>query len=137
MVQVSDDLFPPDKWDERLIAYADKADYFSLFLADERGFEQCVFHPVISRKVYEHFGYLYPPDFQSMFCDMWLYAAHSHLGFLKQIDVGRFWNHIHRTTHEIEIDEVLARHESEDRYAHGEKVMLRELAKLGISATKN
>ncbi|HHQ15182.1 MAG TPA: hypothetical protein ENK16_09130 [Chromatiales bacterium] len=131
-VQESDDLTPPMHWDRKLIALAGGAEYFSLHLPDERGLPNCVFHPVISRKVYEHFGYLYPPDFRSMYCDNWLFEAHRHAGFLKQIRASNFWHHRHRTTHAVEADEVLLRHESLERYAEGRKVLVRELAKLGI-----
>ncbi len=131
-VQVSDDLLPPQNWDHTLTAIAGDAEYYSLHLPDERGLLDCVFHPVISRSVYEHFGYLYPPAFKSMFCDNWLFYAHRHAGYLRQIQVGNFWNHIHRTTHNVEIDDVLMRHESTDRYAEGREIIVTELAKLGI-----
>ncbi len=134
-VQVSDDLTPPKNWDSKLVSIGRDLQYFSFQLPDERGFPECVFHPVISRTVYEHFGYLYPPDFKSMFCDNWLFIAHRHAGFLRRVTIERFWSHRHRTTHDIEIDEVLMRHESVERYAEGREILIRELAKLGISVT--
>lgn len=131
-VQVSDDLFPPQHWDEILVTIAgDTADY-SLQLADERGLRDCVLHPVVSRSVYEHFGYLYPPAFRSVYCDDWLYYAHKKAGFLRSIAGERFWNHVHRTTHSVTVDDVLLRHESHERYAEGREVLAQELAKLGI-----
>jgi len=131
-VQVSDDLLPPQNWDKILISIAGDAQYFSLQLPDERGLPDCVFHPVISRSVYEHFGYLYPPAFKSMFCDNWLFYAHRQAGFLRRIKAARFCNHTHRTTHNIEPDEVLLRHESLERYTEGRQIIVSELAKLGI-----
>ncbi len=131
-VQVSDDLTPPQHWDRKLTAIAGDAEYYSLHLPDERGLPNCVFHPVISKKVYQYFGYLYPPDFRSMYCDNWLFEAHRHAGFLKQINASNFWHHKHRTTHAVEVDDVLLRHESVERYAEGRRILVRELAKLGI-----
>jgi hypothetical protein len=132
-VQVSDDLFPPEQWDEKLISIAGNAEYFSLQLPDERGLRDCVMHPVISRTVYEHFGYLYPADFKSVYCDDWLYCAHRQAGFLQSINEGQFWNHVHRTTHNVVVDDVLLRHESRERYVEGHLVFVRELQKLGIT----
>lgn len=132
-VQVSDDLTPPESWDQKLVSIAGDMQSFSLHLPDERGYLDCVFHPVISRSVYEHFGYLYPPAFKSMFCDNWLFIAHRHAGFLCRTNVRQFWNHVHRTTHDVEIDEVLVRHESVERYAEGRETLISELAKIGIT----
>ena len=95
LVQVSDDLYPPQDWDSRLSSITEDMVDYSLQLPDERGFPSSVFHPVISRGVYEHFGYLYPPDFRSMFCDNWLFAAHARAGFLRRIHEREFWNHRH------------------------------------------
>lgn len=135
-VQVSDDLFPPEHWDEKLLSIVGDAECFSLQLPDERGLPNCVLHPVISRKVYEHFGYLYPPAFRSMYCDDWLYFAHRQAGFLRRIKVGQFWNHRNRATHNVPVDGVLLRHESLERYAEGHEILVRELAKLGLREIK-
>jgi hypothetical protein len=131
-VQVSDDLLPPQNWDTALMTLAGDHEYFSLQLADERGLPECVLHPVISRRVYEHFGYLYPPAFKSMYCDNWLFLAHRQAGFLRRFGGPPFWNHTHRTTHKVEVDDVLLRHESLQRYAHGRDTLVKEAAKLGI-----
>ena len=131
-VQVSDDLLPPDNWDQTLMSLVGRTRFYSLQLPDERGLTECVFHPVISRAVYKHFGYLYPPVFKSMFCDNWLFYAHDHFGFLRRIEMERFWNHTHRLTHDVEADEVFLRHESPERYAEGREIIVTELAKFGI-----
>jgi hypothetical protein len=136
-IQVSDDLFPPEQWDEKLIAMAGEAEYFSLQLPDQRGLRDCVLHPVISRTVYQHFGYLYPPDFKSVYCDDWLYYAHRQAGFLHSVEAGQFWNHMNRATHDVVIDDVLLRHESLERYAEGYEVFVRELEKLGMRINRS
>lgn len=133
MVQVSDDLSPPKNWDRKLWEFAGDASHFTLQLPDERGLPNVVYHPVVSRRVYEHFGYLYPPDFRSMFCDNWLFAAHAQKGFLRRVHLNEFWLHRHRTTHNVAVDDVMRRHESEERYEHGLKVLANELRALGMA----
>lgn len=131
-VQVSDDLFPPRGWDSALLQMTAGRDKVSLLLPDERGVVAAVFHPVLSKSVYDHFGYLYPPDFRSMFCDCWLYYAHLNAGFLGVMKQGRFWNHRHRTTHPVDVDDVTREHEADERYQEGRATLKRELDKLGI-----
>ena len=67
-----------------------------------------------------------------MYCDYWLFYALAQAGFLKRIEVEPFWNHHHRSTHEVVQDEVMRRHESRERYADGREILVRELTKLGI-----
>ncbi|MEM1113645.1 MAG: glycosyltransferase family A protein [Pseudomonadota bacterium] len=131
-VQVSDDLFPPPEWDEAIRGFVEGKQAVSLLLPDERGSVPAVFHPVLTRGAYEHFGYLYPPDFRSMFCDVWFYHAHLQAGFLLGMKGDAFWHHRHRSTYDLQEDDVTRVHESDERYAEGRKVLRREAKKLGI-----
>lgn len=125
-IQVSDDLYPPKNWDASIAPSirrftAHRPDVV-LNLLDERMQASCTFHPVLTRAAYDKLGYLYPSEFESMFCDNWFTAYHqkySQFGVSRE----RFWNHMHRTTHKVTVDDVMRRHESPERYARGRAVL--------------
>lgn len=133
-IQVSDDLFPPQHWDSMLDGLIPPLT--ALHISDERGFVTAVFHPVLHRSCWEHFGFLYPPEFESMYCDVWLYWAYSRAKFLRRVDPGHLrFTHVHRTTHDVEWDDVLRRHESVERYARGKAILDRLIEEAGNDAS--
>jgi len=120
-VQVSDDLYPPEGWASKIVDIIKtiKADFIVLNLLDDRLCETCIFHPVMTRDVYDRLGYFYPPEFKSMWCDNWLFAYARKYCTLATSS-GFFWEHKHRTTHKsVTIDNVTLEHEHKDRYEHG------------------
>lgn len=126
LVQVSDDLFPPPAWDSEIIEIIsnltkEQPDVV-LNLLDDRNCEEVIYHPVLTRAAYEKLGYLYPPEFESMFCDNWFFAYHSKYS-LCVVSEERFWTHVHRTTHSVKVDRVMMIHESEDRYRRGRQTL--------------
>jgi hypothetical protein len=123
-IQVSDDLFPPVGWESairqkisRLIEATQRKDIV-LNLLDERRQQTAVYHPVLTKSAYEKTACLYPPDFQSMFCDNWFFLYHRQYS-VYEAGTDVFWHHKHRTTHPVEIDEVTRIHEGADRYQNG------------------
>ena len=125
-VQVSDDLFPPPNWDEKITRevsrLTEKRPDVVLNLLDDRKNTTAVFHPVLTRASYEKLGYLYPPEFESMYCDNWFHAYHSKYS-LYAVSQEQFWVHVHRTTHNVIRDSVMLKHESEERYQRGKQVL--------------
>ena len=132
-IQVSDDLFPPAKWDlfirsevSKWKAKQNRADIV-LNLLDERQQRKVIFHPVLTRASYEKTGYLYPPDFQSMHCDSWFFLYHRKYSFLVASSMV-FWHHRHRSTHPVEVDDVMRIHESPTRYTSGLETLKKYIA---------
>ena len=125
-VQVSDDLVPPAHWDDfigKVIAHLRKQrSDVVLNLLDDGMCRSKVFHPVLTREAYEKLGYLYPSDFESMYCDDWFFAYHSK-NSLYQTSEEPFWRHLHRFRHEVEVDEVMIRHEAPERLGHGKRLL--------------
>lgn len=122
IIQVSDDLYPPTLWDASIVNDVKKhstqrSDIVINYL-DDRMCQDAIYHPVLTRDSYNHTGYLYPPEFESMYCDNWFYAFHRKYSLLVCSD-RQFWTHKHRTTHRVNIDEVTLRHESPQRYSNG------------------
>ncbi len=125
-VQVSDDLHPPKHWDkamrEVIDQFMDQRPDVVLNLLDERLMASAIFHPVLTRAAYDKVGFLYPPDFESMFCDNWFTAFHGKYS-LCMASKRQFWSHVHRTTHAVAVDDVMVRHESRERYERGRKTL--------------
>ena len=88
LIYVSDDMFPPDRWgelleneiitnnynDEFLIKVNDGLQPFNIAIATV---------PIISKKMYETQGYLWHPEYKSMFCDEFAYWKAKTMGWLK------------------------------------------------------
>jgi hypothetical protein len=122
LVQVSDDLFPPNGWNTYILDIVTSMSHtrkdIVLNLLDERQQKNAIYHPVLTRAAYEKLHCMYPSDFESMCCDHWFYAfhkKHSYCAFSNEV----FWHHRHRTTHQVEVDDVMRVHESPERYARG------------------
>lgn len=135
LIQVSDDLYPPRDWDKRIVAAVSRLvrenPNVVINALDERKCQLGVFHPILTRGAYLRAGYLYPPDFESMFCDNWFsiyHAMHSHMVVSRDV----FWSHRHRTTHNVQIDDVTRRHEAKERYEKGRETLIRLAAEQGL-----
>lgn len=134
-VQVSDDLIPPVGWargirDRVNKMHRERPDV-ALNLLDQICALRRVHHPVLTRECYQKTGYLYPEDFESMFCDNWFYAyhrKHSHFAASE----APFWVHEHRTTHAVRPDAVMMRHESPERYERGKRTYLKYVQEQGL-----
>lgn len=126
-IQVSDDLFPPDRWDEAITKEincltASRPDVV-LNLMDERQCKTAVYHPVITKEAYNHVGYMYPPEFESMYCDNWFMAYHAKYS-LYHVGSTIFWTHIHHRTHNVTVDAVARKHESPARWMRGHQLLM-------------
>lgn len=127
LIQISDDLYPPANWDyyisETIRLNGGIHENIALNFLDERKCKNAVYHPIITRECYLNTGYIYPEDFESMFCDNWFYLYHSK--YSKLIENNNiFWNHEHRTTStKAVIDEVTLVHESYERYIKGQEIL--------------
>ena len=135
-IQVSDDLFPPCNWDgfieSKMLELVKIRPAVVLNLLDDRRCTGAVFHPVLTRSAYEQLGCLYPPDFESMFCDVWFAAFHSKYS-LYAVYNNIFWTHVHRTTHKVTTDDVMRKHESAERYQRGRQVLAKYIQLHGLT----
>jgi len=68
MIVVSDDTDCPYNWVEKILEATNGREDFVLRVND--GIQRWIITmPVIDRKYYERFGYVYYPEFKHMFCD--------------------------------------------------------------------
>jgi hypothetical protein len=68
MIVVSDDTACPYYWDEKIIEATRGREDFVLRVNDEIQ-RWIITMPVIDRKYYDRFGYVYYPEYKHMFCD--------------------------------------------------------------------
>jgi hypothetical protein len=93
LVATADDMIPSASWDETIIRDFE-GDFFKAlnYNTDPRlkeqgkDFRTLITLPVIGRKLYDHFGYIYHPDYRSEFCDNEQTLVFEKMGVLKHID---------------------------------------------------
>jgi len=124
IVVLDDDFHPVSGWDEVICSYmANGADI--LHVGDKHRKDELICHPIISRRYYETIGYVWHPNFKSVYCDnefttrakAWGYVDASKGG---TVDLG----FIHKNPSQnygVE-DEVARISNSKERYAHGKAV---------------
>jgi hypothetical protein len=95
VIATADDMVPLDEgWDDvivsdlcRLFPDTDGAiNYNTDPRLDEKGFHTLVTLPVIGRRLYDRFGYIYHPDYRSEWCDNEQTEVFERLGKLQHID---------------------------------------------------
>lgn len=117
-VQVSDDLVPPANWANRIRQWLHDKPMGVLNLLDcDQARTKC-HHPVLTAKAYRAVNTLYPPEFESLWCDDWFHAYHSRFSDYYTSDLV-FWSH---TTSGSLRDDVAARHASLQRHLAGQKL---------------
>lgn len=94
-IVVSDDTYCPDHWDTLLLKELDGKEDFLVKTRD--GIQPVLITmPLMDRKYYERFGYIYHPDYHHMSCDVELTAVGMMLG--KVINSNLLFEHLHYST---------------------------------------
>lgn len=122
LIAVSDDFACPYHWDVALLqALEGKSDYI---VKTEDGIQPWIMTlPIMDRKYYERFGYVYNPAYKHMFCDCELAHVAEILG--KTITLPIKFPHNHYTTGKVKADNVNAKNDA--TWAQGEKLYLERL----------
>jgi len=137
-VQVSDDTFPPEHWDTILANAAPDAPEFAIWLnlghqEIERGIMAL---PVMSKSRYDRLGYVFYPDYESMYCDNDL-AEHVQTDNLRGLCALRIlkepvFPHVHPAFGEAPSDDIYAHENREQSYKLGARILAaRRAAKFG------
>jgi len=132
LIAISDDFSPPGHWDSQLIGSL-RPGWWS---------EECVVHvndgyvktictlPIITRKRYDKFGYIYHPRYQSMFCDTELTERAYQDGVVIEA-MHLLFEHEHPDCGKRSGDAFDAHHASKQRWNEGEAIF-NERKKLGF-----
>lgn len=128
LIVVSDDFDCPEHWDTLLLAeLAGKEDF--LVKTDDGLQKTLVTLPIMDRKYYNRFGYIYHPDYGHMHADeeMTIVA----LMFGRYIKSDLVFPHHHYTTGAMQMDEINVK--NNNTWAHGQATLdRRALNNFGI-----
>lgn len=122
IIVVSDDFICPNNWDEFLLNYLkDKEDF--IVKTDDGTQDWIITLPLMDRKYYERFGYIYNPAYQHMFCD----TEMTHVADLlnKKIVAPIRFIHNHYTTGRVAKDSINIK--NDNTWNQGEKLYLERM----------
>lgn len=103
IVVVSDDFNCPDNWDEKLLKEVEGKEDF--FLKTKDGIQDFIITlPILDRKCYERFGYIYQPDFRHLWVDTEMAAVGHMTG--RTIYSDLFFEHCHYSVNKSKKDSI-------------------------------
>jgi len=120
-VQVTDDMMPPQHWDEELLKLKPEGwidGEFAVHVEDGYVHDLMVL-AIITRKRYERFGYFFYPDYESMFCDTELTTV----AYRDKVVINAkhlLFEHMHPDAQKRKRDKVDLVHASKERWVRGE-----------------
>lgn len=123
LIAVSDDFgLPPFHWDNALLTLLEGNDDFVVKTDD--GLQPWIITlPIMDRKFYNRFGYIYHPDYVHLFCDTELSSVGSMLD--RTIYLPLRFPHQHYTTGKNRKDAISEKNDA--TWSQGEKVYLERL----------
>jgi hypothetical protein len=128
LVQLSDDWNPPMHWDEIILnAIGDTSDPKVLAISDGHRTDNLLCMAILTRARYEQQGYMFHPDFFSVYSDNYFTAkAYDDGVIIEARDI--VFEHLHPVFGKAEWDETYARSNSDKNYANGKATYERLLA---------
>lgn len=94
LIVVSDDFDCVDGWDEKLLAAVDGMSDFIVKTPD--GYQKTLMTlPIMDRKYYQRFGYVYEPGYKHLWCDTEMTVVAHMLGRVVNVDV--LFEHLHHS----------------------------------------
>jgi glycosyltransferase involved in cell wall biosynthesis len=119
-IVVSDDTDCLPSWDEALVKIVEGKEDWILKCNDGNIQSWIITMPVMDRKYYQRFGYIYQPEYEHMFCDTELTAVADLLG--KKIECDLVFKHLHYSVTKEAKDSVSEKADS--TWAKGEALFL-------------
>jgi len=136
LIQMSDDFAPFQGWDEAIIsAIGDTSKPRVLAVSDGNRTDDLLCMAILTRKRYWEQGYLFHPEFFSMFSDNWF----SDQAFTDDVVIDArgsiTFEHLHPAFNKGEMDETYARSNDSSNYERGSKTFGR--LKAGITLARD
>lgn len=130
IVQVTDDIVPPDGWDAKLRALqpSDWMDRETVVHVEDGYVHDIMVLAIITRKRYERFHYFFYPDYQSLFCDTELTEVAYRDGVVL-IAKHLLFEHQHPDANKRARDAVDLVHASKERWTCGETLFYHRRSK--------
>jgi hypothetical protein len=133
IVCASDDVHPIPNWDAVIVERL--GDVFSplvLSVSDGKRTDRLVPIQILTRAWFNRYGYIFPPQFKSMYGDVWLIERAWRDGCMINAN-DLVFEHKHPFFGTAEMDEVYANENAADRYSDGERIKDELLEHLPIS----
>lgn len=122
IIVVSDDFDCPEHWDTLLIDALEGKEDFCVKTKD--GIQPTLMTlPIMDRKYYERFGYIYHPDYLHMYSDQEMTAVAHMLGRNLTLDIT--FPHLHYSTGKFAKDDISVKNDK--TYPQGKEVFQRRL----------
>jgi glycosyltransferase involved in cell wall biosynthesis len=123
LVQVSDDFEPPMGWDESILAeLGDLSESKVLAVSDGNRKDDLLCMSILTRTRYEEQGYMYHPDFFSMYSDNYFSVKAFEDGVVIDARERLVFNHNHPLFGKGQWDETYIRSNSDENYAKGKAI---------------
>lgn len=122
IVVVSDDFDCPIHWDKLLLDALEGKEYYVVKTQDGQQ-DWIITFPIMDRKYYERFGYVYHPGYQHMFSDTEMTHVSEIIG--KKISLDIVFPHKHYTTGAMQKDAINVKNDA--TWNQGEKLYLQRL----------
>lgn len=126
LILMSDDMFPPQRWDLLLEPYLDTDQPVVLQVHD--GIRDDIMTlPIMNRAAYDKLGYLYHPEYLSMFADNDLAETAKAHGMYLVADFNPViqFEHRHYTNGKAPMDDTYRKENSRVKWDHGQRVFER------------
>jgi hypothetical protein len=131
LVQVSDDFEPPMGWDESILTELGDLDESKvLAVSDGNRKDDLLCMSILTRERYEEQGYMYHPDFFSMYSDNYFSHMAFHDGVVIDARDRLTFNHNHPIFGKGEWDETYVRSNSDENYTKGKAIYDKLIAEL-------
>lgn len=120
IITVADDFMPPENWDTQLLAIRPGWEDGEFVVKVEDGYVHDIFVlSILTRKRYEKFGYVFYPQYESMFCDTEFGEVAKRDGVVINAQHLLF-EHLHPDCNKRPRDTADLSHASKERWNRGE-----------------
>lgn len=124
LIQVSDDWEPPMHWDRLILdAIGDTSKPSVLAISDGHRKDDLLCMAILTRARYEQQGYMFHPDFFSMYSDNWFSECAFKDGVVIDCRDSITFEHLHPVFGKAEMDETYARSNAPAHYVRGQKTL--------------
>ena len=135
LLQLSDDWEPFQGWDTAILqALGDTSKPAVLAISDGHRTDDLLCMAILTRARYEQQGYLFHPEFFSMFSDNWFSECAFRDGVVIDARDRITFEHLHPAFGKAEMDETYARSNAPEKYEIGKGILDRLIAGQKVSA---
>lgn len=135
LVQLSDDWIPPLGWDEMIFReIGDTSKPAVLAINDGNRKDDLLCMAIVTRKRWHDQGYMFHPEFFSMFSDNWFSECAWKDGVVIDARERITFEHLHPAFGKAEMDETYARTNADYHYKTGEGILKRLREGVKVSA---